>query len=835
LLAARRKTVGLGNGISRGGLVAIVALALVALSFSAQVAHARSRPSAYARLESAMLGPAHAAEHRALRRIIAREQRRWRHMTPTQRGRAQRAATVSSAASLRTAQRAAAIADPTTAGQWTTTPFQLDPQASALDSLFAINAVVLPKSGKVLFWSYPPRAYMDDPNNPNGTRAYDGHAAVWDPTAPDPTAASAFTDVTSMLPMVDIGPPYGLVHYPLFCTAQSLLPDGRVLITGGNLRYGGDDGYTANGGVNLGIIFDPDKITAPGGPWSQPFQMHNGRWYPSTVELADGRILALSGYTGASPGGTVNSELEVFDSSVSSPVYELQGSSANRSTELYPHLFVMKDGRVLLAGPDEKDSAILDPSQLVDASMGTGSNPWTSLPDHSSKRQGSTAVLLPGDASGSNKVMQIGGMPKDFANETQSVAALDSADSIDLDAISPSWTDDANHLNVARSYANTVQLPDGSMVEVGGGRGFEEDAANGGTGADLWAVYGNGFPSPSNPAKARQVELWNPLTGSWALGPPQVEDRGYHSTAVLLPDGRVFSGGDDRWPDMGPPDYWSRFDTGEIYSPPYLFQESLAARPQITSAPGAAPYMDEFGIGTSRDDITRVVLVAPSAVTHAVDMNQRVVPLAITGAVPGKGVNARTPGSPNLAPPGYYMLFALDATGTPSIAKWIRLGSDAADNPTLQPDPPPGGGQQAPPSGGQQAPSGAPPAPTPPTVMVDRTRPLVSLGLAGTDLAAARRRRSVRVKLKINEPGRIVVTPGAFGVVRRKRKIVNGQRSTFSFTRSGTRIVTLPLGSVVARLLTGRRVTLYFTLRAEDRARNVTTLGARGTLKLARR
>jgi hypothetical protein len=93
----------------------------------------------------------------------------------------------------------------------------------------------------------------------------------------------------------------------------------------------------------------------------------------------------------------------------------------------------------------------------------------------------------------------------------------------------------------------------------------------------------------------------------------------------------------------------------------------------------------------------------------------------------------------------------------------------------------------------------------------------------------------VRVKLKINEPGRIAVTPGAFGVVRRKRRIVNGQRSTFSFTRSGTRTVTLPLGSVVARLLTGRRVTVYFTLRAEDRARNITTLGARGTLRLRRR
>ena len=74
-----------------------------------------------------------------------------------------------------------------------------------------------------------------------------------------------------------------------------------------------------------------------------------------------------------------------------------------------------------------------------------------------------------------------------------------------------------------------------------------------------------GEDSATSSTNERAVELYDPVTGSWRTGPSQVETRAYHSTALLLPDGRVLSTGDDRNPSS--PD-----DTGEVYSPPYLFK-----------------------------------------------------------------------------------------------------------------------------------------------------------------------------------------------------------------------------------------------------------------------
>ena len=73
-----------------------------------------------------------------------------------------------------------------------------------------------------------------------------------------------------------------------------------------------------------------------------------------------------------------------------------------------------------------------------------------------------------------------------------------------------------------------------------------------------------------------------PSTDSWLLGPAQQEDRTYHSTAVLLPDGRVFSAGDDHYPLEIKGRSSASPTTAEIYSPPYLFK---GPRPQIDSAP----------------------------------------------------------------------------------------------------------------------------------------------------------------------------------------------------------------------------------------------------------
>ena len=100
--------------------------------------------------------------------------------------------------------------------------------------------------------------------------------------------------------------------------------------------------------------------------------------------------------------------------------------------------------------------------------------------------------------------------------------------------------------------------------------------------------------------------------------------RTYHSTALLLPDARVFVGGGGLCGACG-----INHADAEIFSPPYLFNPdgSPAARPGITSVPTSAVLGDTVSISTDTENLT-FALVRMSAVTHTVNNDQRRVPLA---------------------------------------------------------------------------------------------------------------------------------------------------------------------------------------------------------------
>jgi hypothetical protein len=279
--------------------------------------------------------------------------------------------------------------------------------------------------------------------------------------------------------------------------------------------------------------------------------------------------------------------------------------------------------------------------------------------------------------------MQLGGtddrQPK-LPDGTEPATAT--TESINAGIGTPGWVP-SSPLNVARANHNTVLLPDGSMATFGGGRGY--DPAN----------LGGYITHPDG--RERQVELWDPVTRTWRLGPAQMEDRAYHSTAVLLPDGRVMSAGDDYSPPVN--GTFSRSDTAEIYSPPYLFRDGK--RPKITSAPTEAAWGQRFRIKIKRQrtkkrrvgaavakkrvvkqaPVTRAVLMAPDATTHANDMHQRHVELQVVRRVKRKkwiGLDVLAPPSTGVAPPGYFMLFVLNARGEPSVASWMKLTASPA-------------------------------------------------------------------------------------------------------------------------------------------------------------
>jgi hypothetical protein len=646
-------------------------------------------------VETAVLGAEHAAEHARLRAY---------ERSPYWRAQMRRAARRAQSVARRHARLLAA--DPLDrTGRWTD---QFD------IPVFAINSIVLP-TGKVLWFAYP---YNPD----RGDRAQSNYANAW---LWDPSKGTGSDSFTQVDPPIDpaTGKPVNI-----WCAGNSLLADGQVLVTGGNLKYlvQGQNSYE---GLDHVYTFDPFAET-----WKFQGRMNQGRWYPSQLLLPDGRTLIMGGLT-ESPVATKNEDLELFTPapqrggqgaiSFLGPAGVLGDNGQPPTGDYYPHLFWMPSGHGLIAGPYTNDSWWFNPP----------GNPATlsfdEIRNFDQARVWGTAVLVPGDRDGSHEVVQLGGSDKPFAdaNGTDPLATNTATLFDERLPLTTNWahknTGEDFALNVPRSHANTVLLPDASMVEVGGGWGAK--AAGGANGAPgQWAA---------DPAHL-SVELWEPATRKWRLGPAQREYRTYHSTAVLLPDARVVSAGDDY---NSRPDRPLAFthDSAEIYEPPYLFDgDSPAPRPDLVSAPQSIQPGQSFDIGTdpAKPAATKAVLMAPGAATHAVDMNQRYVSLEVTGTATGS-LSVKAPPSVDVAPPGYYMLFVLDAGGTPSCAALVRLVAGGA-----------GGGT----TGGRCASTVAPPSTTPPGTTPTAPTPLTKTTLPRRPKVTAKLvRRSGRLRIRI--------------------------------------------------------------------------------------
>lgn len=384
----------------------------------------------------------------------------------------------------------------------------------------------------------------------------------------------------------------------LFCSGHSFLSDGMLYVTGGN------NTECVFQGRFVTHIFDPFTES-----WTVLEEMSVGRWYPSNVTLGDGRVLIFSG-------------LNQF--CVTTPVVEIYTPGkglevipeGERFLSLYPRMHVLTSGRVAHVGPEEITSTF-DPA--------TGA--WHELTFSGAGHRGSgNSVLIPGE---SDQVMIMGG----YVN----FAATPTCERIDFGDPMPQWQP-TGVLNFPRAHANAVILPDGQVMIVGGGT------------TDL---YGD---------PVMEAEMYDPDTEAWTLLPPQVYGRMYHATALLLPDGRVLSAGQDQG---------SSANVGEIYEPAYLFRGS---RPVITAAPEQTSYGATFAIDTPEAaQIGSVVLIRLSTVTHSLNISQRYVELEFVAGA-GSELLVVAPPDGNHAPPGYYMLFILTADGVPSEAAILRLG-----------------------------------------------------------------------------------------------------------------------------------------------------------------
>jgi Domain of unknown function (DUF1929)/Glyoxal oxidase N-terminus/Fibronectin type III domain/Galactose oxidase, central domain len=398
------------------------------------------------------------------------------------------------------------------------------------------------------------------------------------------------------------------VGYNIFCSGLTLLADGRLFVGGGHISN--------NVGLNDASIYDGVTNT-----WSREPDMNAGRWYPTTTTLADGSVLVVSGDIDTSVHA--NPLPQVWTNGVWRDL-----NTAQLKVALYPFMLLAPNGKVFNAGP-QQTSRVLDT---------TGTGTWFTGPASTGgNRSYGSAVMYE-----AGKVLIVGGNDPPRAT----------AEKIDLNLPPPRAWQPAGTMASARRQLNATVLPDGTVLVTGGSSAAGFNNASG-------AVY--------------TAELWDPAqptANAFTTLASATRYRGYHSIALLLPDGRVLSSGGDNEPNA------------EVFSPPYLFK---GARPAVASAPSNISYGNSFFVETpDATSTTAVTLVRLSAVTHSFNMNQRLVRLAFSQATGGLTVTA--PSAGEIAPPGHYMLFLLNTAGVPSIARIVRLSNDALPLPAAPTD-----------------------------------------------------------------------------------------------------------------------------------------------------
>lgn len=437
-------------------------------------------------------------------------------------------------------------------------------------------------------------------------------AAVWDP------ATQIATEIAA--------------PYTMFCNGMSVLPDGRPLIAGGTIQFP-PPAFT---GSPQAAIYDPGT-----GVFTMQTSMADGRWYPTLTELTDGRVMVFSGFDQT---GKTNSTVEIFSIQPTSTTGTwTTPAKANFVPPLYPRMHLLPNGLIFNSGL-QPQSKFYNPA----------TNAWTSCctTNFPNDRGYGTSVLLPLSPSQSYKpeVMIMGGGRAD-----DTTLATNTTELIDLSQATPKWVWGPN-MSQPRIDLNATILPSGDVL-VTGGSTISENGKTASFNADLYHA---------NPGEKN----FGQFTSAGANSIPRL----YHSNAILLPDATVILTGSN-------PETLVYENRIELYQPAYLFNAdgSLATRPTITSVKGAGAagrflYNNTFTVTTpDAASIARVVLMRPSAPTHSFDMEQRMVRLTFSANTTTGTLTVHAPPNANIAPPGYYEVFILNAAGVPSVAQFIQL------------------------------------------------------------------------------------------------------------------------------------------------------------------
>ena len=414
---------------------------------------------------------------------------------------------------------------------------------------------------------------------------------------------------------------------------KDLFCSGHVLLPNGNLFIaGGEVQGRSTVGTVFTHIFDPQSNS-----WVRGSDMNAGRWYPSISIMPNGELFISGGEPERPEVRQTNGSIRLLNNI---------DPSLGRE---YPWHQVAPNGKLLYFGPDYNKLSYINPA-------GSGSIQSFGNRDNNNRYYGGYAMFDIG------KILVAGGGSH---NRTARV--------IDLNSSAPTVSSTSS-MHHERYQLNTTILANGTVFASGGNN----------VGTTLFHA----------PSAVYEPEIWDPATGDWSRMASMFWTRQYHSTALLLLDGRVLSAGGGICSACTAGGYHNL--NAEIFSPPYLYDSSgnLAARPEIDQIPSKIKPGTSFTVSTSdANDIEKVALIQLGAATHSVNMTQRYIPLNFS-IESGNQLRVNAPASFNIAPPGQYMAIILNDQGTPSVARVIQITNDtdggtAPPVPTSAPEPTP--------------------------------------------------------------------------------------------------------------------------------------------------
>lgn len=375
------------------------------------------------------------------------------------------------------------------------------------------------------------------------------------------------------------------------------------------------------------------------------------RWYPTLVSMNGGNVLAVSGLDGH--GQIINGNNEVYEQSTGK-WYDKE--ALNRFFPTYPQLFRLKDGRMFYSGAN---------TGYGSTSKGRQPGIWDLTNNKFQKVTGlrepelnetATSFLLP--PAQDQKVAFVGG--GEDGEGPISTGRMDVT--TNLMGKDPKYMPGMDMPRPAR-YFSAVSLPNDTTLITGGSSDYRGEKQS-----DL-----------------HQSRLYDTATGKLAYAAPNEIGRDYHSSALLLPDGRVMTMGSDPLFSDKEGKMPGVFETRiEIYTPPYL--HTGTPRPVIDAAPSVVKRGTTFRVkSTSKYPIVKARLMRPSAVSHQMDTEQRsvAVDVSTTGDCLGTAESCCEGGGcdldlslakpEGLTPSGPYMLMLVDSLGVPSKAAWVRV------------------------------------------------------------------------------------------------------------------------------------------------------------------